>query len=91
MTINSHIAFVGTPNCGKTTLFNVLTGMRKKVGNFPGITIEPSLGNVSTGEKSIAILDLPGLYSMLAASLDEELTMQVLQDQESLMILRSNA
>lgn len=79
MTINSHIAFVGTPNCGKTTLFNVLTGMRKKVGNFPGITIEPSLGNVSTGEKSIAILDLPGLYSMLAASLDEELTMQVLQ------------
>ncbi len=78
MKSNSHIAFVGTPNCGKTTLFNVLTGMRKKVGNFPGITIEPSLGHVNSDGKSIAILDLPGLYSMLATSLDEELTMQVL-------------
>lgn len=78
MKSNSHIAFVGTPNCGKTTLFNVLTGMRKKVGNFPGITIEPSLGHFNVEGRSIAILDLPGLYSMLAASLDEELTMQVL-------------
>lgn len=79
MKSNSPIAFVGTPNCGKTTVFNVLTGMRKKVGNFPGITIEPSLGSVSSGKESIEILDLPGLYSMLATSFDEELTMQVLK------------
>jgi len=81
MKSNSYIAFVGTPNCGKTTVFNVLTGMRKRVGNFPGITIEPSLGVLSSGKDSIKLLDLPGLYSILATSLDEELTMQILQNE----------
>jgi ferrous iron transport protein B len=79
MKSSPHIACIGTPNCGKTTLFNVLTGMRKKVGNFPGITIEPSLGLIKNNIDTISLLDLPGLYSMHAASLDEELTVQVLQ------------
>ena len=76
-----HIAFVGTPNSGKTTLFNVLTGMRKKVGNFPGITIEPSLGIIKSEHSHASIIDLPGCYSVLPTSLDEELTIQVLNHQ----------
>ena len=80
---SSYIAFVGTPNSGKTTLFNVLTGMRKKVGNFPGITIEPALGFVDNTEQRIAIIDLPGTYSLLPTSLDEELTVSVLHNELS--------
>jgi len=80
---SSHIAFDGTPNSGKTTLFNVLTGMRKKVGNFPGITIEPSLGFVGNDQQRIAIIDLPGTYSLLPTSLDEELTVSALNNELS--------
>jgi ferrous iron transport protein B len=76
----SYIAFVGTPNSGKTTLFNVLTGMRKKVGNFPGITIEPSLGIIKTETTQVSIIDLPGCYSLIPTSIDEELTLKALKN-----------
>jgi len=82
---HKHVAFVGTPNSGKTTLFNVLTGMRKKVGNFPGITIEPSLGIIKKDSSNHSIIDLPGCYSLIPTSLDEELTLQVLKNEHALI------
>ncbi len=71
------IAVVGNPNCGKTTLFNALTGLRQKVGNYPGVTVEKREGVVA-GEPSLRLLDLPGTYSLCARSLDEQITRDVL-------------
>jgi ferrous iron transport protein B len=74
-----RIAFAGTPNSGKTTLFNVLTGMRHKVGNFPGVTIEPATGQIRKADIHADVIDLPGTYSLSPKSPDEELTLAVLQ------------
>ena len=69
------VALVGNPNCGKTALFNALTGSRQKVANYPGVTVERKLGRLSTpGGRSIQLLDLPGTYSLRARSPDEEIT-----------------
>ncbi|GAB1429678.1 ferrous iron transport protein B [Ignavibacteria bacterium] len=76
----TRIAFVGTPNCGKTTIFNTLTGLRQKVGNFPGVTVAPAVGRV-TGTNTEAI-DLPGIYSFAPKSPDEQLTVGVLSGME---------
>ncbi len=73
-----HIAFVGVPNSGKTTLFNALTGMRRKVANYPGVTVEPSVGIVRKHARNVAVIDLPGVYSLSPKSTDEEITRQVL-------------
>ncbi|MBI3258821.1 MAG: ferrous iron transporter B [Ignavibacteriae bacterium] len=83
MTTSATIAFVGTPNSGKSTLFNVLTGLRQKVGNFPGVTVEAGIGIVTTGGKHFQLIDLPGTYSLSPKSRDEELTLAVLQGRES--------
>src|SRR5262245_38734727 len=71
------IAVVGNPNCGKTTLFNALTGLRQKVGNYPGVTVEKREG-VLTGEPTIRLLDLPGTYSLSTRSLDEQISRDAL-------------
>jgi ferrous iron transport protein B len=71
------IAVVGNPNCGKTTLFNALTGLRQKVGNYPGVTVEKREG-VLTSDPAIRILDLPGTYSLSARSLDEQIARDAL-------------
>ncbi|HOB74975.1 MAG TPA: ferrous iron transport protein B [Phycisphaerae bacterium] len=71
------IAVMGNPNCGKTTLFNALTGLRHKVGNYPGVTVEKREGAVS-GEPSLRLLDLPGTYSLSARSPDEQIARDVL-------------
>ncbi len=76
----ARIAFVGAPNCGKTTIFNVLTGLRQKSGNFPGITVEPTIGHIQ-GVEAEAI-DLPGVYSFSPKSPDEETTINVLNGKE---------
>ncbi|MBV8392475.1 MAG: 50S ribosome-binding GTPase, partial [Alphaproteobacteria bacterium] len=69
------IALVGNPNCGKTALFNALTGSRQKVANYPGVTVEKKTGHVTTpGGHAITIVDLPGTYSLRARSPDEEIT-----------------
>jgi ferrous iron transport protein B len=69
------VALVGNPNCGKTALFNALTGSRQKVANYPGVTIEKKVGRLSTpGGRAIEIVDLPGTYSLRARSPDEEIT-----------------
>src|SRR5471030_501924 len=72
-------ALVGNPNCGKTTLFNALTGLRQKVGNYPGITVERKEGSLRlpTGG-SLTLIDLPGLYSLTPHSPDERIARDVL-------------
>ncbi|MDD8017958.1 MAG: ferrous iron transport protein B [Bacteroidota bacterium] len=78
ITIN-NIAIIGNPNCGKTTLFNALTGLRQKVGNYPGVTVEKKVGKiVLKSGKEISILDLPGTYSLSANSPDEKVATDVL-------------
>ena len=66
------IGLAGNPNCGKTTLFNALTGTKQKVGNWPGVTVERKTGNYSHGNREIEVVDLPGIYSLAATSLDEK-------------------
>ncbi len=76
MKTNITVAVVGNPNCGKTTLFNVLTGSRQHVGNWPGVTVEKKTGEYFYANKYIELVDLPGTYSLEAAddqvSLDEK-------------------
>jgi ferrous iron transport protein B len=72
-------ALVGNPNCGKTTLFNALTGLRQKVGNYPGVTVEKKVGETySQHGHPIKVIDLPGAYSLAARSPDEAVTRDVL-------------
>ncbi|MDP2378683.1 ferrous iron transport protein B [Reyranella sp.] len=69
------VALVGNPNCGKTALFNALTGSRQKVANYPGVTVEKKLGRLTTpAGRILQIVDLPGTYSLRARSPDEEIT-----------------
>ena len=74
------VALVGNPNCGKTALFNRLTGARQKVANYAGVTVERKVGLARIdGLHSVAIIDLPGTYSLSPATLDEQVTLDVLQ------------
>ena len=72
-----YVALTGNPNCGKTTLFNALTGLRAKVGNYAGVTVERKEGALK-GAEGITILDLPGTYSLSPKSLDEEVSRDIL-------------
>jgi len=72
------VAVAGNPNTGKSTLFNTLTGARQQVGNYPGITVERRLGACRIGEATVSFLDLPGAYSLAAASQDEQVVVDVL-------------
>ena len=73
-----HLALVGTPNSGKTALFNALTGSRQKVANYPGVTVERKTGALSTPSgRRFTLVDLPGTYSLRARSPDEEVTRDV--------------
>lgn len=72
-------ALVGNPNCGKSTLFNALTGLKQKVGNYPGVTVEKKIGTAySQHGLPITVIDLPGAYSLAARSPDEAVTRDVL-------------
>lgn len=72
-------ALVGNPNCGKSTLFNALTGLKQKVGNYPGVTVEKKVGTAySQHGQPITVIDLPGTYSLAARSPDEAVTRDVL-------------
>src|SRR5436189_4771965 len=74
------VAIIGPPNAGKSTLFNRLTGLRQKVANFPGVTVEQHSGRVKLDSGRDALLiDLPGLYSLAARSEDEQITHDVLK------------
>ena len=74
-----NVALIGNPNTGKTSVFNALTGLNQKVGNYPGITVDKKQGicKLSRGVKA-HILDLPGTYSLNASSLDENVVIELL-------------
>ncbi|MCU0356157.1 MAG: ferrous iron transport protein B [Cyclobacteriaceae bacterium] len=78
------IALVGNPNSGKSSLFNFLTGLNQKIGNFPGVTVEKHIGQCKMPDKSTAqIIDLPGIYSLYPRSLDEQIVSEFLLHHKS--------
>ncbi len=81
------IALAGNPNCGKTTLFNALTGARHHVGNWPGVTVERRSGTFEHGGTTMEVVDLPGTYSLSARSEDERVASQFLASPEVDLVL----
>lgn len=80
---NFTIALVGNPNSGKSSLFNILTGLRQTVSNFPGVTVDKKLGSLSlTDGRRVKVVDLPGLYSMHPNSSDEKVVVNILSNIE---------
>lgn len=79
-----RVALVGNPNSGKSSLFNQLTGLKQKIGNFPGVTVEKRSGLTTLADGStLEILDLPGIYSIYPRSLDERIVSEILLDHHS--------
>jgi ferrous iron transport protein B len=79
-----HLALVGTPNSGKTSLFNALTGSRQKVANYPGVTVERKEGSFVTPRgRQVSLVDLPGTYSLRGRSPDEEITRDIVLGRSS--------
>lgn len=90
MQIEYTVAVVGNPNCGKTTLFNALTGARQHVGNWPGVTVEKKTGEYKYDDKQIEVIDLPGTYSLEAdndISLDERVARDYVAAKEADLII----
>ncbi len=77
------IALLGNPNVGKSTIFNRLTGLQQKVGNFPGVTVDKQEGECKMTNQSIAIIDLPGSYSLYPTSTDEKIVVDYLLDNKN--------
>lgn len=80
----ARVALVGSPNAGKTTLFNGLTGLRAKTGNYPGVTVSRYEGTIETAVGPVIVEDLPGTYSLDPISPDEEVVAAVLQEADQL-------
>lgn len=78
-----HIALVGNPNSGKSSLFNCLTGLNQKVSNFPGVTVDKKVGMATFSGREAEIIDLPGSYSLYPRRLDEWVSYKVLLNQDS--------
>src|SRR5690349_7974814 len=75
-----RVALVGNPNCGKTALFNLLTGARQKVANYAGVTVERKIGIARLGNgHAVSVIDLPGAYSLTPATPDEQVTLEVIE------------
>lgn len=82
-----QIAVAGNPNCGKTTIFNALTGVKQKVGNWPGVTVERKVGEYSFAGQEFEVVDLPGIYSLSTSSLDEQVARDyILNDNPDLIV-----
>jgi ferrous iron transport protein B len=78
------VALIGNPNCGKSSLFNQLTGLRQKIGNFSGVTVDKKVGFCKINNSNdVEILDLPGTYSIYPNSLDEQVVLEVLTNQKN--------
>ena len=84
-----HIALIGNPNCGKTTLFNILTGARQKVGNWPGVTVEKKFGFFEIGDQPCELVDLPGIYSLEQdfQGIDEQIAQDYLEESDITLIV----
>ena len=75
-----RIALVGNPNCGKTALFNLLTGARQKVANYAGVTVERKAGTARLQDgRTVTVIDLPGAYSLDPATPDEQVMLEVIE------------
>jgi len=72
------VALIGNPNTGKSTLFNALTGMQARIGNFPGVTVEKKVGRIQFDSRTVELIDLPGTYSLSPRTLDEMVSVDVL-------------
>ncbi|MCA1761139.1 MAG: 50S ribosome-binding GTPase, partial [Bacteroidales bacterium] len=84
MTKPLHVALIGNPNTGKTSVFNQLTGLNQKVGNYPGITVEKKEGVCKLSDSVKArITDLPGTYSLNSTSVDEQIVVEMLVNEKS--------
>lgn len=81
------IALGGNPNCGKSALFNAFTGIRQKTGNWPGVTVDRKEGRFQLGDSDVTIIDLPGIYSLDAASIDEQVTRDYLLSRDAALII----
>jgi ferrous iron transport protein B len=81
------LALAGNPNCGKSALFNALTGIRQTTGNWPGVTVERKEGSLELDGRKVRVIDLPGIYSLDASSLDEMVTRDYLLGRESDLIV----
>lgn len=77
-----HVAFIGNPNCGKTTLFNAYTGAHLKVANWPGVTVEKKEGAMQFHNESYKLVDLPGIYSLTSYTMEEKVSRQYILDDE---------
>ena len=78
---NVHIALVGNPNSGKSSLFNALTGLNQKVGNFPGVTVDKKTGICNLNDEATCnLIDLPGTYSLYPRRADEWIAYKVLMN-----------
>ncbi len=82
-----HIALAGNPNCGKTTLFNQITGQNGYVGNWPGVTVEKKEAKLSA-DKSVIITDLPGIYSLSPYSPEERVSRDYLMSGEPDVVIQ---
>ena len=82
-----HIALAGNPNCGKTTLFNLITGQNGYVGNWPGVTVEKKQAPLSA-DKSVIITDLPGIYSLSPYSPEEQVSRDYLMSGEADVVVQ---
>ena len=76
--VDATIAVVGTPNSGKSTLFNRLTGLKQRIGNYPGVTVERHVGSLKVDDKSFELIDLPGTHGLSAHSLEEHIAVDVI-------------
>ncbi|MDO4304080.1 MAG: ferrous iron transport protein B [Bacillota bacterium] len=77
-----HVAFVGNPNCGKTTLFNAITGSKLKVANWPGVTVEKIEGEAEYEDVSLTLIDTPGIYSLTCYTIEEKVTRSCVMDDD---------
>ena len=84
---NIRIALVGNPNCGKTTMFNYLTGSSQYVGNWPGVTVEKKEGKLKQ-HKDVKVIDLPGIYSLSPYTLEEVITRNYLITEKPEVIIK---
>ncbi len=82
-----HLALAGNPNCGKSALFNTFTGIRQKTGNWPGVTVDRKEGQFRLDDKDVNLIDLPGIYSLDASSLDEKVTRDYLLSRQANLII----